>query len=795
MLPRSALFCLLLPLATAPVSAAGLVIPDEPDLPPMALTRHDVRVEIQGQGATTTVEQVFGNNTQRRLEAQYVFPIPKGAVMSRFTMQVNGRDVEGEIVRQEEARKIYQSVVKRSGDAGLLEYLGADVFRANIFPVEPGERLRITVRFHQGLAAESGLVHYLYPLRDGPKRGPTVHGEFRIEVTIKSPTPVQNVYSPSHPVIVDRSREEQVKVTYTVKDTTLMKNFHLYYGVSDEDVGLNLVTYRPRGRDPGYFMMLLSPRSRLQTESVIERDLVFVIDTSGSMEGDKIKQARNALRYCITNLNKGDRFGLVRFSTSVYPWSEELVPATEGVRQRALEWVDGLSARGGTDIAGALETALSFRRNPARPCFVIFLTDGKPTLGDTIDPQQILAGVERAVAAAGDETVRIFTWGIGYDVDAQLLDSIAAAAGGVSDYVLPEEDVAAKVTSFYNKTSHPLLTGMTLELDGDDVKLLDMHPRQVPDLYAGAQLVLLGRYTGDGDVTLRLSGRVNEETERFRYEASFPLEDAGHGFVEPLWAKRRIGYLLDSIRSRGEQKELMDEVVRLSVEYGIQTPYTSYVVLGDGTRVAAAESASNRGGNWGGREVLALRKTRSRAAGRELERTLDELTVKLGDTRGAAAGLAAARPALEEERRKHNDVARSLLYGFGKRDGKSAVETARYLKRLKEADRAGERRSLVPFRKAARTRFFAYRGMWVDERFEAGNAVTAVKFGSAAYFRLIEKHPELIDALKVAATLLYVTAPGKALVVGPSGEERVTDQQIAELFRSAAPARQSPPNP
>ncbi len=764
--------------------AAGLVIPEEPDLPPMALTSHVVRVEIEGQAASTAVEQTFANNTQRRLEAQYVFPVPEGAAVSGFVMQLDGRELGGEIVREERAREIYQSVIRRSGDAGLLEYIGNDVFRTSLFPVEPGRPVRIAVRFQQVLAAESGLVHYVYPMRDGPRRGPTVHGEFRLEAVIRSATPIRNVYSPSHDVVVERSREREARVTFGVEDTTLMKDFHLYYGVSDQDVGLDLLTYRPDGAPEGYFLMAISPRSRLQAERVVERDIVFVVDTSGSMEGDKIRQARNALRYAITNLNDGDRFGLVRFSTDVYPWNERFVAATSENRSLALTWVDGLGARGGTDIAGALDRSLSFPRDPARPCFVIFLTDGRPTIGTTIEPPKILANVRDAASPSRGTTVRVFTWGVGYDVDPQLLDSIASSTGGVSEYVRPEEDIAAKVTAFYNRTSHPVLTDMKLEVEGGAVELLDLHPRTVPDLYAGTQVVLLGRYTGDGEVALRLEGRVNDETERFDYRAVFPRSDARREFVELLWARRRIGYLLDSIREQGEERELVDEAIRLSMHYGIQTPYTSYLILDDG-QVASATSPSSQAARRGTRALLARRDRAVDAVRLRFARNRRELDALAGEAvaeeqrRGESLSLAAVSAGA---RRKQNALAENLAQGFESRAGRAAVETATYLRRLKEAERE-DRGAIAPFRRAAGTRFYSYRGLWVDERFRASDAVTVVRFASPAYFRLIERHPELIRALRVSRALIYVTAPGKALVVAATGAERLGDEEMAELFR------------
>jgi len=313
--------------AAVPAFAQGIVIPDDPTLPPLAIVAHRVRVDIDRQGSATTVEQVFLNNTDRALEAQYVFPIPRGAAMSRFTMMMNGREKAGEIVEKNQARQIYNSIVNRSRDPGLLEYLGGELFRANVFPIAPRASQTITLRFEQILPAQDGLVSYVYPVRAADKRAPAVQGEFSFEATIRSAVPILSVYSPSHGVNVARANDREAKVTYSDRRATLDKDLQLYYGVGEKEIGLSLVAYRPKPQEPGYFMLLLAPRSTLQSERLVERDLVFVVDVSGSMAGVKIQQARNALKYLVGKLNDGDRFNIVQFSSFAEPWQKGLVGA------------------------------------------------------------------------------------------------------------------------------------------------------------------------------------------------------------------------------------------------------------------------------------------------------------------------------------------------------------------------------------------------------------------------------------------------------------------------------------
>jgi len=774
-------------LATASAWAQGIVIPNEPDLPPLALQRHDVRVDIVQQAAVTTVEQVFRNHTDRKLEAQYIFPLPKGAAVSKFSMLIDGKEVTGELVDKTRARHIYNSLVSRTQEPGLLESLGSDLFRASIYPIPAQGIQKVVIRYEQVLAAQDSLVAYTYPVRSGMRRGPTVQGEFTLDVSIKNATPVSNVYSPSHPVLVTRSGEREARAVYKDKQTILEKDFQLYFSVSDQEVGLNLAACRPDPKLPGYFMLLLSPRHALEAERIVERDVVFVVDTSGSMAGEKFKQAMNALRYCVTKLHDKDRFAVVRFQSYAEPWKKDLVSAAEG-RKGALAWIDTLMAEGGTDIAGALDAALAYPKSPERPYLVIFMTDGKPTLGETTDPRKILSKVDRARVASAGENVRLFTWGVGYDVDTQLLDGMASIGNGVSEYVHPQEDIAVKVAAFASKAAHPVLTHLKLEVVGEKVQLVNLQPRVLPDLYAGSQLVLFGRYTGDGDVALKLDGRVNGKSQTFTYETRFAAAENGNGFIEPLWARRRIGDLLDQIRLHGETRELVDDVVRLSTEYGVQTPYTSYLIMDDGTRVNAGIGRGQAGGADLATAADPARREKDRAReGKLMDEVLSKAPAPKAEPGKPQPKPSAAPPPVEQK--EHNELAKTLQDGFGKKDGKDSVDASGYLRKLKESEQAGEGR-MAQFRRANNQRYVNYRGVWMDDRFEAEHQVTTVKFGSDAYFRILELHPELIETFKLGTSVLAVTATGKALVVSAtSGEEKMEDGKIQELFKPLAKAK------
>ncbi len=296
------------------------------------------------------------------------------------------------------------------------------------------------------------------------------------------------------------------------------------------------------------------------------------------MRGKRMTQARNALKYCLGNLEKHDRFAVINFATTVNKYTEKLLPANADQITEAKKWVHGLEATGGTAIDDALKTALGLRSNDEGRTFtIVFFTDGRPTIGETNTDK-----ITQNVLAKNTANTRIFTFGVGDDVNASFLDQLADKSRALSTYVREFEDIESKVTSLYAKISNPVLTNLKLEVSAN-VKLAEVYPPQLPDLFHGSQLVILGRYTGDGKTKVTLTGKVGMETREFAYDAAFADKTSeDKNFVEDLWARRKVGYLLDQIRLNGEKKELVEEVVTLAKRYGITTPYTSYLIVPDG---------------------------------------------------------------------------------------------------------------------------------------------------------------------------------------------------------------------
>jgi Ca-activated chloride channel family protein len=670
-------------------SADGWIIPRPPappcrgcppveprDVPYLAVKYHHVTVTIEDQVAITRVDQVFVNQSQWSLEGTYLFPLPEEAAISRFAMWVDGEPLPGQLYTREEARRIYEDIVRQRQDPALLEYVGRDLFQASIFPIEPGGERRIEIEYAQALTAENGLVRYVYPLST-ERFSPEPLGEVSITVDLKSQVPIRAVYSSTHPVDITQEGESRARVGWEAQDVVPDSDFALYYSVSPEDLGVSLLSFRGE-EEAGYFALLVAPALATGDEEVVDKDVILVLDVSGSMEGEKIEQAMEALTYILRNLNPGDRFNVISFSTGVSTLARTMQPG-DSFRQ-AERFVAGLEARGSTDINAALLEAMALA-DPERPTVVIFLTDGLPTAGVT-DPVLILNNVRQAARPS----VRLFCFGVGDDVDTSLLDTLGRELRGTSSYVRPGQAVDEEVGAFYAQVSTPVLADVSLEVDG--VAVDDYYPHPLPDLFAGHQMLVVGRYQGSGPAEVRLTGEVNGRPQTFEYEVTF-ADRGGDDFLPSLWATRKVGSLLNRIRLYGESKELVDEVVELSVRYGILTPYTSFLV-------EEPQEALSR-------------------AGRE----------SIGEREMKVLEAYAAAPA----------------------HGAAAVDRAVEHKALESADvpipRPGQADSGAPVATVGDRAFIRQDGVWVDTRFDVEKMeTTPVVVGSDEFFALLEEYPD-----------------------------------------------------
>ena len=550
--------------------------PPRHEFAPLEMVSAKVNVRVVDQIATTKVEQEFANPGDARLEGTFLFPVPAGAHLDKFTMEIDGRPVEAELLAADKARGIYEDIVRKMRDPALLEYSGRDVFKVRIYPIEPHSHKRITLAYSQLLKADAGLVNYTLPLNTGKFSAAPIKN-VSVKLELATTRPLKTIYSSSHTVEIKRDGANKAVVGYEANDVQPDADFQLCYSAEKDEMGVNLLTSRVAGED-GFFVLLASPGMDVKERQLVHKDVVFVLDTSGSMAGKKLAQAKKALQFCVENLNDGDRFELVRFSTEVEPLFEKLVAATPDNRAKAQDFIKDLRPMGGTAIDEALKDALALRpENGDRPFVVIFLTDGQPTIGTT-DEETIVADVNRAAGST-----RVFCFGIGTDVNTHLLDRITDATRAFSQYVLPEEDIEVKVSNFFAKIKEPVLANPKLTFTGD-VRATKIYPNPLPDIFKGEQLVVAGRYTGDGASAVIIEGMVNGQPKKFTYEVSFPRESAGQEFVPRLWATRRVGFLLDEIRLHGENAELKDEVTELARKFCLVTPYTAYLIVEDETK-------------------------------------------------------------------------------------------------------------------------------------------------------------------------------------------------------------------
>jgi Ca-activated chloride channel family protein len=578
-------------------SAQGVLIPTDPRHVPFTISFQRITATIHDQAASTRIEQEFRNDTSVALEAHYMFPIPANAAVKDFAMMVDGKRVKGEVVEAPKAKQVYEDIVRRTKDPGLLEHMGKNLWRVRVFPVPARSKQKFELTYTEIVPKDAGVASYTYPLKSA---GPTarVDGDFVVHVELRSKSALKSVYSPTHSVGVTREGDHKAVVGLEEKNVLLNRDFQLFWTTDDRDVGLSMLAHRESGGDAGYFMLLVSPKVETGPGEKTPRDVVFVLDTSGSMREDKMSQARGALEWCIKSLDPADRFGVLSFATTVNHYSRDLKKADKQAVESAVEWVRKLEAGGGTAIGDALSDALKMRTSDARNFTVVFLTDGEPTIGET-DPQAIL----RTVSASANEGTRIFTFGVGDDVNARLLDQLAEHSRAVSTYVRPKENLETKVSAFFDKIRRPVLTNLSIDVDGHEKRFSDVYPPKLPDLFHGGQLVVLGRYSGSGEGAIKLKGKIGDKEREFTYKVDFPDQRREADFLPSLWARRKIGYLLDQIRLKGETAELREAVIDLAKKHGIATPYTSYLVVPDGPQprgpIASRPLGSGAGGDFG----------------------------------------------------------------------------------------------------------------------------------------------------------------------------------------------------
>ena len=694
-----------------------------PELPPnwngagVYLKYENVDVEINQGVADITLEQVFHNPSPRQLEGEYIFPIPRDAEIHDFFLYINGQKVKGEILDSQQAAQVYERIVRSMKDPALMEFVNYRLFRARIFPILPKSDRKIEIRFAQVLEAEGNVFRFVLPVHQS---GQAAIEKFDLKMDLDAGSEISTVYSPSHDIKIDRKGSDEAHISLSANNLAGEKDLIVYYSLANDAISSSMISFRPRTDQDGYFMMMLAPGFTGQLKKKISKDVIFVIDVSGSMQGEKIVQARDALKFCLGQLDPDDRFEIISFNSSVNSFKGKLVSAKDDDIHNARYFAQQLSATGGTNINEALKRALSTKKEKdSRPSSIVFLTDGLPTEGET-NIKSILQNVENYKQM----DFRVFSFGVGYDVNTYLLDKISEDSHGSANYVRPGENIEKEVSGFFAKISSPVLT--SLNLDYGNLEIYDVYPVNLPDIYQKQHITIFGRYRGSGSDEVILSGLQDHARRRFEYDVVLPGRESENEFVAKLWANRKVAHLLTQIRFNGENPELVKSVKDLGLEYGIVTPYTSYLVREQREEMVALERRTAVSGApvSANRQMQAARGAKKRSENDDME--AEELMDALSQSFQPAASSA----------------------------GKGAVQSSKALQKVARQEKSQD--MLMTVKKIGTKTYNLKNGVWTERGIDVNRKPDAeIVFLSDEYFALIERYLELNRILSLGEEILF----------------------------------------
>lgn len=621
-----------------------------------------------------------------------VIPLPPGLEAHQVAVSVDGRAVEGRFLGAAEAGKLYGAIAEGVGSGRLLSLVGRPAY---LLPrVKLGKRNDVVVELRQALSTESGLRGLQLPMPAAEFTASPVR-RVRVALNLREALPVRAVFSPSHEVEVERPDLRSATVRVSMERLSHGDPLRLFWAADADDLGLRVLTHRGEQEDVGYFMLLGNPTGSAEPTAPVEKDVVLVVDTSGSMRGEKMEQVRSAVEYVLEHLNEGDRFNIVAFGTEVTPFRKEVTANTAAVRAEAQTFVEDLVAHGRTNISGALATGLAGEPSD-RPRIMLFLTDGTPTAGER-DPKRVVS----SLAGLNTSGTQVFVFGVGHDVNAHLLDQIAGQTKGTSAYVDPDEEIDVKVASLYDSLSNPVLTNVSMAYGGLQVE--NVYPPQLPALFRGKEVMLLGRYRGAGEHTFTLSGTLRGEARHYEVAADFPKSaQPRNDFVALLWASRRIGELLKEIRLAGGDADKVGEVVELSRRFGILTEYTEFI-SGDDRDYSFDEAR-------------------------------DMATANVEAARSQQAGRWAVRQSANES------VLRT------KKVSSAAFNTYR--------DRKGNTKKAAKLKSIGRRAFYKKGGKWVEAADGKDRKKRRIKRFSREYMDLVEQNPDFARAQSLDGDML-----------------------------------------
>ncbi len=612
------LCCGLIGFGQQPVPPANSVVHFDPRIsarplptfcPPVVVEQLTAEAHQDGPMVKVSLSLILRNRIPLEQAYELLLPLGAEAVANAFDLKVDGKALEGQVLSAAKAREIYQQLTRRLKDPGLLEHYGDSLFRASIFPVPANGIVTATLSYTTMTGLEGDLAHVRIPLTAFRNGGVPI-AKASVKGSVTSDHPITSLYSPTMPITSMGSQQEGARHRATFQWSAdgfrADSDFSLFSRARGEAAICDaiILSERPDAKDDGYFMAALQgiPQAHTAPEP---RDVVFVLDKSGSMQGDKIAQAKKALQFMVERLRPTDRFNLVIYSNSVQLFQEGLQPATPDCVRAAVAHIETITAEGGTNIEGALTMGLGLFTASASVHQMVFLTDGLPTVGER-DRHKICA----MTCAANKQQVRLVAFGVGFDVNGVLLDSLAVQNRGLSEYVLPGENIEERVPGFYQRMQNPLVTDAVVSFEGANIH--DTYPRHVGDLYEGERMLLVGRYrlptTGSDEkpvadavrnaaAKLVVTGKRRGEPVRLEFSMNLALQArAGEQeMVARMWAAKKVGFLVDEIRLNGHNQELVDAIVKIGTRFGILTEYTSFLAAEDTDLLAFGDNRLRAG--------------------------------------------------------------------------------------------------------------------------------------------------------------------------------------------------------
>jgi Ca-activated chloride channel family protein len=551
---------------------------------PVQISGVAVSVNIQQQVATTTMEISLRNNAPRPQEAQMLVPVPDGATIRSFGFDGVSKEPNAKILPKAEAEAIYRSIVNKLRDPALLEFAGYNLVRSSVFPVPAHATQKVTLVYENLLPADGERIDYVLPRSESFA---SQNIPWQITVDIHAKQPISTVYSPTHLFSSNRTNKEHFRLS--VGDNTKLEPgpFRLSYLLEKNGVTASLLAYPDASVGGGYFLLLAGvPATRAEKTASIKREVTLVIDRSGSMQGEKIEQARAAALQVLNGLENGESFNIIDYSDSVASFADKAVVKNAQTIEEARSYIRRIAANGGTNIRDALVEALRPEPTAKTLPLVLFLTDGLPTVGEKRE-----AAIRDAVKQSNKFNRRIFSFGVGYDVNTPLLNAVATESRAISTFVLPKEDVEAKVSQVFRRLSGPVLSDPKLTMldargEVTTRAIQEVMPVEINDLFEGDQLVLLGQYKSEQPLRFKLNGNYLGTPRSFEFKFEMNAATTRNSYVPRLWASRKIAYLIDQIRQMAADgssqpnprtKELVTEIVRLSTQFGILTEYTAFL--------------------------------------------------------------------------------------------------------------------------------------------------------------------------------------------------------------------------